>query len=101
MQIFGPFRVTATPSSNGPNRLEAKQPSEKPAPVRSTTPVDQLDLSSAATGANRISDAAQVSGGGEMRIDRVAEIRRQIADGRYETAEKLDAALDRLLDQLA
>ena len=37
----------------------------------------------------------------EIRIDRVAEIRRQIADGSYETAEKMDAALDRLLDQYA
>ena len=42
-----------------------------------------------------------VAGGGEIRIDRVAEIRRQIADGNYETPEKMDAALDRLLDQLA
>ena len=46
-------------------------------------------------------DTAAIAGGGEIRIDRVAEIRRQIADGVYETPEKIDAALDRILDQYA
>ena len=45
--------------------------------------------------------SSAVAGGGEIRIDRVAELRRQISDGSYETPEKLDAALDRLLDQFA
>jgi anti-sigma28 factor (negative regulator of flagellin synthesis) len=63
--------------------------------------VDQLDLSSAITGVNRLGGTSQIAGSGEIRIDRVAEIRRQIADGSYETPEKLDAALERLLDQFA
>ena len=37
----------------------------------------------------------------DIRADRVADIRAQIAAGSYETDEKLDAALDRLLDELA
>ncbi|WP_315853672.1 flagellar biosynthesis anti-sigma factor FlgM [Rubripirellula tenax] len=56
---------------------------------------------SAAGGVNRLGGASQVAGNGEIRIDRVADIRRQIADGSYDTPEKMDAALDRLLDQLA
>lgn len=35
-----------------------------------------------------------------FRHDLVARIRRQIADGVYETPEKWDAALDRLADEL-
>lgn len=35
----------------------------------------------------------------DIRHEKVAEIRRQIADGAYETPEKLDMALDRLLDE--
>jgi negative regulator of flagellin synthesis FlgM len=31
----------------------------------------------------------------------VADIRRQIADGSYDTPEKMDAALDKFLDQYA
>jgi anti-sigma28 factor (negative regulator of flagellin synthesis) len=36
----------------------------------------------------------------DIRFDRVNAIRAAIADGSYETADKLDAALDRLLDRL-
>jgi len=36
----------------------------------------------------------------EIRHEKVAEIRRQIDAGTYETPEKLDMALDRLLDEL-
>jgi negative regulator of flagellin synthesis FlgM len=36
----------------------------------------------------------------EIRHERVDEIRRQLAAGTYETPEKLELALDRLLDEL-
>lgn len=36
----------------------------------------------------------------EIRHERVEEIRRQIASGVYETPEKLELALDRLIDEL-
>jgi negative regulator of flagellin synthesis FlgM len=37
----------------------------------------------------------------EIREDRVAALRAQIASGTYETAEKLDIAVSRLLDEIA
>jgi anti-sigma28 factor (negative regulator of flagellin synthesis) len=37
----------------------------------------------------------------DVRLDRVNSIRSAIADGTYETAEKLDVAIDRLLDRLS
>jgi negative regulator of flagellin synthesis FlgM len=39
-------------------------------------------------------------GASDIRMDKVAAIKAAIADGSYETPEKLDAALDRLLDRL-
>jgi negative regulator of flagellin synthesis FlgM len=36
----------------------------------------------------------------EIRHERVEEVRRQIAAGSYETPERLELALDRLLDEL-
>ncbi|MDP6556758.1 MAG: flagellar biosynthesis anti-sigma factor FlgM [Pirellulaceae bacterium] len=36
----------------------------------------------------------------DVRTDRVAELRAQIASGAYETDAKLDVALDRLLDEI-
>jgi negative regulator of flagellin synthesis FlgM len=97
MQIYGPFRVS-TQATAGPSRPQPQMPAEVSRKA-SAAPIDQLDLSAAAS-ANRIDVTNQVAGGGEIRIERVAELRRQIADGSYETPEKLDAALDRLLDQL-
>ena len=102
MQIYGPYRVSTaatgpTPPAGGVNRTAAVSP--RP----SAAPVDQLDLSSSATSVNRLDSLAPseaVAGGGEIRIDKVADLRRQIADGSYDTPEKLDAALDRFLDIL-
>lgn len=102
MQIFGPFRVSTTQAAGGPQRLAGQQqPPPPPGHQPSAGPVDQLDLSSAAGGAERLGGGSPIAGSGEIRIDRVAELRRQIADGSYETPEKLDAALDRLLDEIA
>ena len=55
---------------------------------------DQLDISEAAQAISQAGDAAPI------RLDRVADIRAQIADGTYDTADKLDLAVDRLLNEL-
>ncbi|QDT08975.1 flagellar biosynthesis anti-sigma factor FlgM [Planctomycetes bacterium K23_9] len=104
MQIYGPFRVSTTQNTAGVERTAPQQPAESAKPAESNRmaqPADELDLSSAAVGVNRLQDSGAIAGGGEIRIDRVADIRRQIADGVYETPEKLDAALERMLDQYA
>lgn len=104
MQIYGPFRLSTTSAASGatgPQRVSAPPADTKP----SASPVDQLDLSSAArssssTPTNRLQESGAIAGGGEIRIDRVADLRRQIASGTYETPEKMDMALNRLLDDL-
>jgi negative regulator of flagellin synthesis FlgM len=52
----------------------------------------------------QISDAAQlveqVRNMPDIRQDRVAQIRAEIASGTYETDEKLEVALGRLLDEI-
>ncbi|MEM9409914.1 MAG: flagellar biosynthesis anti-sigma factor FlgM [Planctomycetota bacterium] len=55
-------------------------------------PVDQLDISAEA-------QALQNSPG--IRSEKVAELKEQIATGRYETPEKIDVAVERLLDEIA
>ena len=99
MQIYGPYRVSTTQPSSASQRSQPQKPAGETSKP-SSSQVDQLDLSSSAS-INRLQQTTPVAGGGEIRIDRVADIRRQIADGSYETPEKLDAALDRLLDQFA
>jgi len=100
MQIYGPYRVSSTQPNAAAQRTQPQKPADA-APKPNTPAVDHLDLSSTATGVNRLNATTAIAGGGEIRIDRVAEIRRQIADGSYETPEKMDAALDHMLDQFA
>ncbi len=100
MQIYGPYRVSTAQPSAANSRSQAQKPAAN-APQPRSSSVDQLDLSAGASNVNRMAPSSAVAGGGEIRIDRVAELRRQISDGSYETPEKLDAALDRLLDQFA
>ena len=92
MQVYGPSHLHAAQGISAPhnNRI-------------SSTP---------ASGSNRIdtSDTLEISSEGmfveqaknlpEMRMDRVAELRAQIASGKYETADKLDMALENMLDEL-
>jgi len=105
MQIYGPFRVSTTQSASNvqsTSQIErgsaASQTSESSSSSASG-PVDQLDLSQSANSANRIDGNSPVAGEG-IRFERVAELRRQIADGSYDTPERMDAAMDRFLDLL-
>ena len=87
MQINGPARVHGAQSINAPHRTAA-------APKPTAAPADQLDLSSEADFVGQVKDLP------DIRADRVAQIRAEIASGAYETDDKLDAALDRLLDEM-
>ena len=86
MQINGPFSI---------HGAQPIQPQAEVAPVEeiqiaetSIQPTDELALS----GVQQVSD---------IRMDRVTEIRAQIADGTYETGDKLEIAVGRLIDDLA
>lgn len=91
MQIFGPTYVHGPQSVNAPHRAAAPQPASS---AGATTGADQLDISSEA---NFVSQARDLP---DIRADRVAEIRQAIADGVYETNDKLDLALERLLAEI-
>ena len=87
------------PTSNVQN-TQAVILQPKTAPTNSVNnatalPVDQLDISPQA---QMMSTAAA---GSEVRTDRVAELRAQIANGNYDTAEKLDTAVGRMLNIFA
>ena len=57
-------------------------------------PRDQLELSSA----GKMLD--QLSQNPDVRQERIAQIKQAIADGTYDTDEKLEAALSRMFDAL-
>jgi negative regulator of flagellin synthesis FlgM len=92
MYIYGTSQIHAAQPLNAPHR---PTPTQGSASATSSAGVDQLDISPEADFVAQARDLP------EIREDRVAALRAQIQSGTYETAEKLDIALSRLLDEIA
>jgi len=92
MQIYGLSHLHGAQSISGPHPMQAAEATQQ---ADSWLGVDQLDISPEAELVSRVRDLPDV------RTDRVAELRAQIATGVYESEAKLDVALGRLLDELA
>ena len=91
MEIQGPSHIHGAQSIKAPHRLQSVQ--AEPATL-DHSPVDQVDISPEAQLIDQVNDIP------DIRADRVSEIRAQIDAGIYETEEKLDIALGRLLDEI-
>ena len=91
MQIYGTAHLHAAQPLNPPHRMS---PAQGPAASRETFGVDQLDISPEADLVSQVRDLP------DIRADKVAAIKAQIAAGMYETDAKLDIALSRLLDEI-
>ena len=79
----GPIQPAATPRPTGP--VEASQAAE----VRDADEISEVG--------KLLDDLSRIP---EIRSELVAELRRQIEAGTYETPEKLELAVDRLLSEL-
>lgn len=91
MQIYGPAHLHGAQPVGAPHtsRVSPSSTTSSSAPI-----ADEVNISDAA----RLAEQAQQLP--DIRQDRVAAIRAQIAAGTYETPEKISAALDRLLDEI-
>lgn len=90
MQIYGPGGVHGAQSITAPHARRT----EAPQSTGSVQPQDEVQISSAA---NYVDQVHQLP---DIRQDRVAAIRAAIADGTYETGDKLEAALGNLLNEI-
>lgn len=90
MYVYGTSQIHSAQPIRAPHR----PPSAAPAGGAPSTGVDELDISSEADFVSQARDLP------EIREERVAQIRAQIQSGTYETAEKLDLAVSRLLDEI-
>lgn len=77
-------QVRTPAAANGANAADATQ---------ATRSKDRLELSG-------MSDLLAMAKNSDIRADKVAAIKAEIAAGTYETDAKLDAAADKLLDEL-
>lgn len=91
MQIYGATQVHGPQAISSPHRAAASQSTDAGRPAAG---VDQLDISPEADLISRLRDVADV------RTNRVAQIRAEIKAGTYDTDEKLNVALDRLLQAI-
>jgi len=91
MQIYGPAQVHGPQSVSAPHNARS---TTAPSAEASSSVKDELSISSAA---QFVAQAQQLP---DIRHDKVAAIRAALADGTYETADKLGTAVDRLLDEI-
>ncbi|MBM81249.1 MAG: flagellar biosynthesis protein FlgM [Planctomycetaceae bacterium] len=91
MEVNGPGSVQgAFPVKPVQQTPETAQPTES----QSITPQDEVEISSA----GRMMETLNQSS--ELRAERLAQIKSEIESGTYETPDKLEAALERLLDEI-
>jgi negative regulator of flagellin synthesis FlgM len=91
MHIYGPSQLHGSQPLGAPHGVRSAQPTARPDAAQIT---DEVDFSEAAQFMEQINQMP------EMREDRVEAVRQQIAEGTYETSDRLNAAIDRLLDEI-
>jgi negative regulator of flagellin synthesis FlgM len=91
MYIQGTSYLHGAQPMSGPHRSYNQPPAP---PAKSAAGADEISISHEA---DMVSRAREVP---DIRADRVARIKAEIASGTYETDAKLDLALSRLLDEI-
>jgi negative regulator of flagellin synthesis FlgM len=94
MQVHGLTQLHGAQSINAPHFNRTTPPASTGA-SSSVNTTDELQLSPAAQMAGKLSEIP------DIRWDRVNSIRSAIADGTYMSDDKMNVALDRLLDEIA
>ena len=100
MQINGLQSAQSVQSLANTQRSNPSQPTE-PVATSSAIATDQLDLSAEAQALSDVQSAGGTEASTGIRQERVDAIRQAIANGSYESPERLSGALDRLLDSFA
>jgi anti-sigma28 factor (negative regulator of flagellin synthesis) len=95
LQISGNFSISGVDATRANSRASAISAAHAETKSSLSMPVDQLDLSPEAMALSNSDSVTEV-----FRADKVASMREAIANGSYDTEEKLNAALEILLDRL-
>lgn len=91
MHIYGPSQLHGSQAIGAPHSARAAQPMSRPEAMQIA---DEVDISQAA---QLVEQTHQLP---DIREDRVEAVRQQIAAGTYETSERLNGAIERLLDEI-
>jgi len=91
MHIYGPSQLHGAQPIGSPHGVRPAQNLTRP---EAPQIADEVDISEAARLVEQVQQMP------DIREDRVEAVRLQIAEGTYETSDKLNAALERLLDEI-
>jgi negative regulator of flagellin synthesis FlgM len=91
MHIYGPSQLHGAQSIGAPHNARQARPAGR---TEAPTQADSVEISDAARALE------QTHAMPDVRQGRIDEIRRQIADGTYETSDKLNTAVERMLDEI-
>jgi negative regulator of flagellin synthesis FlgM len=91
MQVYGPTQLHGAQAISAPHSTRATTAAGS---TGSSAVSDQLDISSAGQFLDKISQMP------DIRQDRVSQLRAAIAQGNYETDDKLSGAISGLLDEI-
>ena len=91
MHIYGPSQIHGPQSIGAPHGVRAAQSMNRP---QAAQIADEVDISEAARLVEQVQQLP------EMREDRIEAVRLQIAEGTYETGDRLSIAVERLLDEI-
>lgn len=94
MRVDGFTQVHGPQNIRPPHQRQDAEGTATSQPNRAAGPVDKLEISPAAQ------EAVQAAESGDVRHELVSKIRQQIAEGTYETPERLNRVLDGLLDEI-
>jgi len=95
MQVNG---IHGAQPVNPANRVESTEATQSAA---ITNPTDQVEISPEAEIASQAAELVnQIHELPEIWVDRVSELREAIESGTYETEEKINVAVERLLDEI-
>jgi negative regulator of flagellin synthesis FlgM len=90
MHIHGTTHVHGPQGINAPHTVHRTPAAQGPRLAN----IDSVEISPAAAAASQATES------GQIRTGLVNDIRAQIAAGTYDTPEKLDIAMERLLDEI-
>jgi negative regulator of flagellin synthesis FlgM len=91
MHIYGPSQLHGAQAISSPHGARSAQPMSRPEAAQIA---DEVDISDAARLVEQVQQMP------EMREDRIEAVRQQIAAGTYETSDKTNVAVERLLDEI-
>lgn len=97
MDINGIHHISGAHGVSAPHFAE----NAKNAANTASAPIqDEIEISTTAERLSAADSTRQIAEGGEIRYDLVNQIREQIAAGTYDTPERFDVAMERLLSRL-